>query len=232
MILATGGDDLTVKIWRMDAAQLASTRYVIRFQDSTFHLIHSFHSSGRTVELEPQVTLRGHSAPITCLAIAPHRGLLYSASLDSTIRVWTIPPPHHTTYSPYEPLTSRGDLVGHTDAVWGLSLMREGSLLVSCGADGMVKVWDVGGAGPGSLRLSWGYGGAAGVDVPGSSEAGAEVVGATAVEAIKTVLRWVAVGYRDSVVKIFDVESGKEIAALQVDGVGECDPGSGIRNLQ
>jgi striatin 1/3/4 len=66
------------------------------------------------------------------------------------------------------------------------------------------------------------------VDVPGSSEAGAEVVGATAVEAIKTILRWVAVGYRDSVVKIFDVESGKEIAVLQVDGVGECDPGSRI----
>ena len=28
MILATGGDDLTVKIWRMDAAQLSSTRFV------------------------------------------------------------------------------------------------------------------------------------------------------------------------------------------------------------
>lgn len=118
-------------------------------------------------------------------------------------------------------MTSRGELVGHTDAVWGLSLMREGSLLVSCGADGVVKVWDVGGVGPGSLRLSWGYGGATG-DAPSSSESGAEVVGATAVEAIKTMLKWVAVGFRDSVVKIFEVESGKEVSALQVDGIGQC----------
>jgi hypothetical protein len=31
MILATGGDDLSVKIWRMDAAQLSSTRFVQDF---------------------------------------------------------------------------------------------------------------------------------------------------------------------------------------------------------
>lgn len=195
MILATGGDDLTVKIWRMDAAQLASA------------------SAGRTVELEPQVTLRGHSASITSLAVAPHHGIVYSASLDSTIRVWAIPPPQHTTYSPYEAATSQGELVGHTDAVWGIALLREGSILVSCGADGMVKVWDVGTSRPGSLRLSWGYGGV-GVDVA-SGSAETDVIGATAVEAIKTNLKWVAVAYRNGIVKIFEVETGKEVAALE-----------------
>ena len=201
MILATGGDDLTVKIWRMDAAQLASA------------------NAGRTVELEPQVTLRGHSAPITSLAIAPHHGIVYSASLDSTIRVWAIPPPQHTTYSPYEAATSQGELVGHTDAVWGVALLREGSILVSCGADGMVKVWDVGTSRPGSLRLSWGYGGV-GVDVAsGSSET--DVIGATAVEAVKTNLKWVAVAYRNGVVKIFEVETGKEVATLESETKGQ-----------
>lgn len=47
MILATGGDDLTVKIWRMDAAQLASTRSVIRSQNTTFPS-HSFMPQCRT----------------------------------------------------------------------------------------------------------------------------------------------------------------------------------------
>lgn len=210
MILATGGDDLTVKIWRMDAAQLSST------------------SAGRAIELEPQVTLRGHSAPVTSLVIAPHRGLVYSSSLDSTIRVWAIPPPQHTTYSPYEFATTRGELVGHTDAVWGLTLLREGSLLVSCGADGMVKVWDVGGVGPGSLRLSWGYGGV-GVDSASTSEEG-DVLGATAVEAIKTNLKWVAVAYRNATVKIFEVDSGKEVATLQADGV-EATPNAQVNAM-
>ncbi len=163
--------------------------------------------------------MRGHSAAVTSLVIAPHRGLVYSSSLDSTIRVWAIPPPQHTTYSPYEFGTTRGELVGHTDAVWGLTLLREGSLLVSCGADGMVKVWDVGGVGPGSLRLSWGYGGV-GADSASTSEE-TDVLGATAVEAIKTNLKWVAVAYRNATVKIFEADSGKEVATLQAEGIGE-----------
>ncbi|KAG8790119.1 hypothetical protein FRC17_009007, partial [Serendipita sp. 399] len=196
MILASGGDDLTIKIWRMDAAQLASA------------------SAGRTIELEPQVTLRGHSEPITSIVVAPHRGFLYSGSLDSTIRVWLIPPPQHSTYSPYEPLTTQGELVGHTDAVWGLAVLREGSLLVSCSADGTVKVWDITST-PGALRLTWGYNGVGVDSASGSDEK--DVIGATTVEAIKTNLKWIAVGYKDGVVKIFDVETGKEVAAMQAE---------------
>ncbi|KAG8821781.1 hypothetical protein FRC19_007261 [Serendipita sp. 401] len=149
------------------------------------------------------------------IAIAPHRGYLYSGSLDSTIRVWLIPPPQHSTYSPYEPLTAQKELIGHTDAVWGLALLREGSLLVSCSADGTVKVWDVTSI-PGALRLTWGYNGVGVDSASGSDEK--DVIGATTVEAIKTNLKWVAVGYNDGVVKIFDVETGKEVAALQAEG--------------
>jgi striatin 1/3/4 len=98
-------------------------------------------------------------------------------------------------------------MVGHTDAIWDLALVRDESLLVSCGAEGAVKVWDVNGNG--ALKLSWGYGG---VGVENHS-----VVGATAVEGIKTDLRSVAVAYRDAVVKIFDLETGKETARLRSD---------------
>jgi hypothetical protein len=86
----------------------------------------------------------------------------------------------------------------------------------------MVKVWDVGGVGPGSLRLTWGYGGI-GVD-PASTSEETDVLGATAVEAIKTNLKSVAVAYRNATVKIFEVDSGKEAALLQADGVGEYYP--------
>ena len=38
-------------------------------------------------------------------------------------------------------------------------------------------------------------------------------------EAIKTDLKKVAVGYQNTVIKIFEIESGKELAKFQVDPV-------------
>lgn len=89
------------------------------------------------------------------------------------------------------------------------------STLVSCGAEGTVKVWDVSGPGAGSLRLSWGYSGLEREDTDGETEK--EGPGATAVEAIKTDLRKVAVAYQNAVVKIFDSETGKEVSRLATD---------------
>ncbi len=176
-------------------------------------------SSGRpATDVEPQLTLRGHSAAITRLVHAPSKRLLYSASLDSSIRVWALPTPSHTTYAPYDATRARGELIGHTDAVWDLALVRDESTLISCGAEGSVKVWDVSGpSGGGSLRLSWSYDG---MDAPADGELGVEngdAPGATAVEAIKTDLKKVAVAYQNAVIKIFEIENGKEIMKLQCD---------------
>lgn len=212
LCLATGGDDCTVKIWRMDVASLAPTCV-----DSFCPPDHSscVYSARVTTESEPQLTLRGHSAAITRLVHSPTRQLLYSASLDSSIRVWALPSPSHTTYAPYDESSSRGELVGHTDAVWDLALVRDESTLVSCGAEGTVKVWDVGGPGAGSLRLSWGYSGLEREGMDGEDEK--DGPGATAIEAIKTDLKKVAVAYQNAVVKIFDIETGKEVSRLATD---------------
>jgi striatin 1/3/4 len=190
-------------------------------------------SARLTTEVEPQLTLRGHSAAITRLIHAPSKGLLYSASLDSSIRVWALPAHQHTTYAPYDHTRARGELVGHTDAVWDLALVRDEGTLVSCGAEGAVKVWDVSGpSGGGSLMLSWGYHGLEREREEGAEEGehehegegeGEGAPGATAVEAIKTDLKKVAVAYQTSVIKIFDIQSGKELSRLQSPaGQGAC----------
>ncbi|KAJ7236722.1 WD40-repeat-containing domain protein [Mycena haematopus] len=212
LALATGGDDCTVKIWRMDVAGLASS------------------ASRPTTEIEPQLTLRGHSAAITRLIHAPSKQLLYSASLDSSIRVWALPSISHTTYAPYDETRARGELIGHTDAVWDLALVRDESTLISCGAEGTVKVWDVSGpSGGGSLKLTWGWVGLESADEPQQEDADAP--GATAVEALKVDLKKVAVAYQNAVVKIFDIENGKELSRLPTDISYDGTPATQINRI-
>lgn len=172
-------------------------------------------SARATTEVEPQLTLRGHAAAITRLIHSPSKQLLYSASLDFSIRIWALPSASHTTYAAYDETRSRGELVGHTDAVWDLALVRDESTLISCGAEGSVKVWDVSGpSGGGSLKLTWGW---HGVENPDEMHENPDMPGATAVEAIKTDLKKVAVAYQNAVVKIFDIETGKELSRLESD---------------
>lgn len=105
-------------------------------------------------------------------------------------------------------------MVGHTDAVWGLALLGDENTLVSCGAEGSVKVWDVGSpSGGGSLKLTWGFNG---LESQEETQDG-HSPGATAIEALKTDLRKVAVAYQNAVVKIFEVETGKELLRLPSD---------------
>lgn len=139
--------------------------------------------------------------------------------MDATIRVWNVPPSPSAPYPPYDPANAQGELVGHTDAVWDIAVVREGALLVSCGADGVTKVWDITSI-PGTLQLSWGYNGVGGdaLEVP---------IGATSVEGIRTDLKLVAVAYRDAVVKLFDIESGKETARLSAD----VNPGKPFKQI-
>jgi len=211
LCLASGGDDCTVKIWRVDVAGLASS------------------ATRATTEVEPQLTLRGHSAAITRLIHASSKGLLYSASLDSSIRVWALPVQSHTTYAPYDETRARGELIGHTDAVWDLALVRDESTLISCGAEGTVKVWDVSGpSGGGSLKLTWGW---AGLEHPDDLREDSNDPGATAVEALKADLKKVAVAYQNAVVKIFDIESGKELSRLQSDMSYDGTPTTQINRI-
>ena len=104
--------------------------------------------------------------------------------MDSSIRVWALPAASHTTYAPYDATRARGELIGHTDVVWDLALARDESTLISCGGEGLVKVWDVSGpSGGGSLRLSWSY---EGLETSSDLSPEGDLPGASAVEAIRS----------------------------------------------
>ena len=107
--------------------------------------------------------------------------------------------------------------------MWDLALVRDDNTLISCGAEGVVKVWEITGTG-GNLNLSWSYNGLNdnGEEIKTEDDP-EDTPGATAVEAIKMDLKKVAVAYQNTVVKIFDIETGKEEMKLQPEIVaGEC----------
>jgi WD40 repeat protein len=89
--------------------------------------------------------------------------IVFSASMDTTVRLWRLPSRDHDPYAPYDPSTAIQTLEGHTDVVWDICLLpsrpeRNGgagtnpnkrlgaeSQLISASADGTAKVWEDGG---------------------------------------------------------------------------------------
>ncbi|GAA5873162.1 hypothetical protein JCM1840_005588 [Sporobolomyces johnsonii] len=123
--VVTAADDCTVKVWRgaFDTGGGRSSRS----------------------ELEPTITYRGHTAPITSVAVSRSSDTILSASLDSTIRLWAVPPPSHEIYSAYDPSLELGTIEPAGNAVWGLALLSgegEGEETLACiTADGSIQLW-------------------------------------------------------------------------------------------
>jgi len=77
-VLYTGGTDGVVKVWR-----------VVQHQDRSRSLPDKRKRAPRSVSLNYQACLFGHSGPITCLAHSSHR-VLVSGSLDKTVILWDL----------------------------------------------------------------------------------------------------------------------------------------------
>ena len=226
LCLVSGSDDNTIKFWKLDA--------------STFN-----QPSAKTgTESDPLVTLRGHSAPVTCLAVSSNQRRIYSGSMDSSVRVWLLPDRRLESYPPFDKSMELGCLVGHTQAVWDLALLPDRSdeegLLATASADGTVKIWAVqkdvaGGKAPAELRLSWGY---YGTEVSAESEKERENLEKTgglpvptSVDACHSDLRLCAVAYSNSVVKLFEVETGRQVRQLKSDSTYDGTQGTQINKV-
>ncbi|CAG8515967.1 13785_t:CDS:2 [Racocetra fulgida] len=80
--------------------------------------------------------------------------------MDSTIRVWNLPPQKRDNYGPIDSPLNFTTYIGHTDAIWDLRLFPICNLntqfLASASADGTVKIWNTEAEGS-PLKSSWGY---------------------------------------------------------------------------
>uniref|UniRef100_A0A3Q2PK43 Striatin, calmodulin binding protein n=1 Tax=Fundulus heteroclitus TaxID=8078 RepID=A0A3Q2PK43_FUNHE len=66
----------------------------------------------------------------------------FSGGVDGTIQSWNTPSPNVDPYDSYEASVLRGALCGHTDAVWRLVYSSAHRRLLSCSADGTVRLWN------------------------------------------------------------------------------------------
>ncbi|KAJ1822325.1 1,2-dihydroxy-3-keto-5-methylthiopentene dioxygenase [Coemansia sp. RSA 2599] len=153
-----------------------------------------------TGDIAPQHVFRGHLASVTSVVWdSSAHGFAYSGSLDSSIKVWAVPKEDDP-----EACFAARELVGHTDAVWDLSLSARAGLLASVGADGSCRLWSVDPrhAAEPARRVVMG-GSSKGVP---ASTAFVDAAGAR-----------VAVGYVSGDVVVFDAETGG--AAVSVGGL-------------
>ncbi|KAF9089151.1 hypothetical protein BGX23_006885 [Mortierella sp. AD031] len=201
--LLSGSEDGTMKYWNLEA---------------------SLKDSKRTLngDVEPIHTYRGHTKAITAVAISADQDKCFSASMDATVRSWKLVPMDKEAFSRLDPMIPMSSFIGHTDTVWDIRLfplsISSSQLLASISADGALKVWDTETKGS-PLRSSWGYNGLEPSEWTEPTEAYtsglAKLPVPTGLDFCPTDLKKMVVSYSNSVIKLFDIETGKEILAFK-----------------
>uniref|UniRef100_A0A3Q3G580 Striatin-3 n=1 Tax=Labrus bergylta TaxID=56723 RepID=A0A3Q3G580_9LABR len=120
--LVTVSEDHTLKLWNL-------TKTVPAKKSASF-------------DVEPIYTFRAHVGPVLSLTMTSSGEQCFSGGIDSTIQWWNIPSSNVDPYDTYDASVLAGSWLGHTDAVWGLAYSGIKNRLLSCSADGTVKLWN------------------------------------------------------------------------------------------
>lgn len=119
--IVSGSEDRTVKLWRASTIPNPS-------KENESRLVYTF---------------KGHTGPVTSVAVSAIEDICFSGSLDASIRVWAIPSLNKPPFSVHDTSSKVHTLIGHSDAVWQIQPHMTAPLLLSCSADGSLKLWDV-----------------------------------------------------------------------------------------
>ncbi len=96
------------------------------------------------VEPKPSI-FRGHRDWVRSLSFSPNGNFIASASDDDTVRLWSITAETLTKQNAEESGESQllPPLTGHKDVIWDVDFDQTGERLVSAGADGTMRIWDL-----------------------------------------------------------------------------------------
>ncbi|PKK22417.1 striatin, calmodulin binding protein, transcript variant X4 [Columba livia] len=120
-VLITASEDHTLKMWNLQKTAPAK--------------------KSASLDVEPIYTFRAHNGPVLCVVMSSNGEQCYSGGTDGLIHGWNITNPNIDPYDSYDPSVLRGAFVGHTDAVWGLVYSGVHQRLLSCSADGTIRLW-------------------------------------------------------------------------------------------
>ncbi|XP_029009812.1 striatin isoform X2 [Betta splendens] len=120
-VLVTASEDHTLKLWNLQKTSPAK--------------------KCAALDVEPIYTFRAHSGAVLCVTMSSSGEQCFSGGVDGTIQSWNMPEPNIDPYDAYEPSVLRGALCGHSDTVWGLVYSSAHHRLLSCSADGTVRLW-------------------------------------------------------------------------------------------
>ncbi|XP_069882406.1 striatin-3 isoform X4 [Dipodomys merriami] len=121
-VLVTASEDHTLKLWNLQKTVPAK--------------------KSASLDVEPIYTFRAHIGPVLSLAISSNGEQCFSGGVDATIQWWNMPSPNVDPYDTYESNILAGTLVAHTNAVWGLAYSGIKNQLLSCSADGTIRLWN------------------------------------------------------------------------------------------
>ncbi|KAM4592042.1 striatin-like isoform 2-T2 [Odontesthes bonariensis] len=121
-VLITASEDHTLKMWNLQKTAPAK--------------------KSTSLDVEPIYTFRAHRGAVLSVVMSSTGDQCFSGGVDGTIQCWNTPNPNIDPYDSYDPSVLRGALSGHTDSVWGLVYSSAHQRLLSCSADGTVRLWD------------------------------------------------------------------------------------------
>ncbi|KAJ3609916.1 hypothetical protein NHX12_022010, partial [Muraenolepis orangiensis] len=122
-VLVTASEDHTLKMWNLQKTAPAK--------------------KSTSLDVEPIYT-----GAVLCVVMNNTGEQCFSGGVDGTIQSWNTPNPNIDPYDSYEPSVLRGALCGHTDSVWGLVYSSAHQRLLSCSADGTIRLWDANNTSP------------------------------------------------------------------------------------
>lgn len=193
-VLVTASEDHTLKLWNLQKTVPAK--------------------KSASLDVEPLYTFRQHTGPVLCLTMSTTGEQCYSGGLDGIINCWNIPNSNIDPYDSYDLTVLRNSYESHTDAVWGLSVNHQKGHLISCSADGTVKLWS-----PQQTKQP----------LLNTYQSDADGI-PSSVDFVRDEVDRIVVSYNTAHCIIYDTETGKQIIKLesQQEIVGGSGTGSNI----